>query len=164
MVLQADKKLTVKFMWPNQFQCKFLWFNSWNNPLIMRALVTIAMCPLSEVCLCTVRTYENCKWLSAVRNRKFSLSEVLVYTGKSLKNALHVLQWAKRHLSDIGQWKNQDHSHSHYQVILVWRYQAGRQFHGPCLLLSRPYYEPLLWFIILHKNRSMWMVFSKWWD
>ena len=34
-------------------------------------------------------------------------------TGKSLKNALDILQYAKRHLSDwshVEQWKNQAHS------------------------------------------------------
>ena len=34
----------------------------------------------------------------------------MVDTGKSLKNVLHVLRYAKRHLSDwsdIEQWKNQ---------------------------------------------------------
>ena len=48
-------------------------------------------------------------------------------TGKSLKNALHILQYAKRHLSgwsDVKQRKNQACSHSHYWVTLVWRHQA----------------------------------------
>jgi len=51
-------------------------------------------------------------------------------TGKSLKNALHVLRCAKRHLSgwsNIKQWKNQARSLSRFRVMLVWRYQAGRQ-------------------------------------
>ena len=51
-------------------------------------------------------------------------------TGKSLKNALHVLWCAKRHLSgwsDVEQWKNQARSLSRYRVTLVWRHQAGRQ-------------------------------------
>jgi len=48
-------------------------------------------------------------------------------TGKSLKNALHVRRYVKRHLSswsDIEQWKNQAGSLSHYRVTLVWRHQA----------------------------------------
>jgi len=47
-------------------------------------------------------------------------------TGMSLKNTLHVLWYAKRHLlgwSDIEQWKNQARSLSHYWVTLVWRHQ-----------------------------------------
>ena len=43
-------------------------------------------------------------------------------TGKSMKNALYVLQYAKRHLSgqsDVEQQKNQAHSLSRYQVTLV---------------------------------------------
>ena len=38
-------------------------------------------------------------------------------TGKSMKKALYVLRYAKRHLSGqsvIKQWKNQTHSLSHY--------------------------------------------------
>jgi len=49
------------------------------------------------------------------------------HNGKSLKNALHILQYAKRHLpgwSDIEQWKNQAGSLSRYRVTLVWRHQA----------------------------------------
>jgi len=33
-----------------------------------------------------------------------------------------------------------------------WRIKAGFQvilLHGPCLILGPPYYEPLLWFMIL---------------
>ena len=48
-------------------------------------------------------------------------------TDKSLKNALHVQLYAKRHLSgwsDVEQWKNQAHSLSRYRVTLVWRHQA----------------------------------------
>jgi len=48
-------------------------------------------------------------------------------TGKSLKNALHVLRCAKRHLSgwsDVKQWRNQACSLSCYQVRLVRRHQA----------------------------------------
>ena len=48
-------------------------------------------------------------------------------TGKSMKNALYVLQYAKRHLSgwsNVEQWKNQAHSLSRYQVMLVWRNQS----------------------------------------
>ena len=43
-------------------------------------------------------------------------------TGKSLKNALHVPRYAKRHLSgwsDVEQWKNQAGILSRYQVTLV---------------------------------------------
>jgi len=46
-------------------------------------------------------------------------------TGKSLKNALDALWYAKRHLSgwsDVEQWKNQAHSP---RVTLIWRHQAG---------------------------------------
>ena len=38
----------------------------------------------------------------------------------------------------------------HPSVIKI---EAGFQvilFCGPCLLLGRPYYEPLLWFMMLH--------------
>jgi len=51
-------------------------------------------------------------------------------TGKSLKNALYILRYAKRHLSswsDVEQCKNQARSLSRYRVTLVWRHQAGRQ-------------------------------------
>ena len=51
-------------------------------------------------------------------------------TGKSMKNALHILQYAKRHLSgwsDVEQWKNHSRSLSCYRVTLVWRHQADRQ-------------------------------------
>ena len=50
-------------------------------------------------------------------------------TSKSLKNALHILWYAKRHLSswsNVEQWKNQACSLSCYQVTLIWR-KAGRQ-------------------------------------
>jgi len=40
-------------------------------------------------------------------------------TGKSLKNALHVLRYATMHLSGVEQWKNQACSLSRYQVTLV---------------------------------------------
>ena len=43
-------------------------------------------------------------------------------TGKSMKNALYVLRYAKRHLSersDIKQRKNQARSLSRYRVVLV---------------------------------------------
>ena len=46
-------------------------------------------------------------------------------TGKSMKNALYVLQYAKRHLSgrsDVKQWKDQARSLSRYRVTLVWRH------------------------------------------
>jgi len=51
-------------------------------------------------------------------------------TGKSLKNALHKLWCAKRHLSgwsNIEQWKNQARSLSCYRVTLVWRHQLVNQ-------------------------------------
>jgi len=41
---------------------------------------------------------------------------------KSMKNALHVQRYGKRHLSD-----EMYHSLSHCWVTWVWRYQAGRQ-------------------------------------
>jgi len=50
-------------------------------------------------------------------------------TCKSMKNALYVLQYAKKHLlvwSDVEQWKNQACSLNHCQVMLVWRCQSGR--------------------------------------
>ena len=43
-------------------------------------------------------------------------------TGKSMKNALHVLRYAKRHLSgrsDVEQLKNQARNLSRYRVTLV---------------------------------------------
>ena len=48
-------------------------------------------------------------------------------TGKSMKNALYILQHAKRHLSgqsNVEQWKNEAHSRSCYWVTLVWRHQS----------------------------------------
>ena len=51
-------------------------------------------------------------------------------TSKSLKNTLHVLWYAKRHLSgwsDVEQGNNQGRSHSHYWVMLSWRHQSVRQ-------------------------------------
>jgi len=48
--------------------------------------------------------------------------------GKSMKNALHVQWYGKRHLSgwsDIEQRKNR--SLSHFWVMRIWRHQAGRQ-------------------------------------
>ena len=48
-------------------------------------------------------------------------------TGKSMKNALYVLWYAKRHLSgwsDVKQWKNQARSLCHYRVTLIWRHQS----------------------------------------
>ena len=48
-------------------------------------------------------------------------------TGKSMKNALYVLWYAKRHLSgrsDVKQWKHQACSFSRYHVMLVWRHQS----------------------------------------
>jgi len=49
---------------------------------------------------------------------------------KSIKNALYVQRYGKRHLlswSDIEQWKNQARSLSHCWVTRVWRHQEGRQ-------------------------------------
>jgi len=63
----------------------------------------------------------QCFWLSA---KKWNTKED---TGKSLKNELDILQYAKRHLSgwsDVEQWKNQARSLSCYQVMLVWRHQS----------------------------------------
>ena len=51
-------------------------------------------------------------------------------TGKSMKNALYILQYSKRHLSgrnNIEQWKNQARSLSCYWVTLVWRHQSVSQ-------------------------------------
>ena len=51
-------------------------------------------------------------------------------TGKSLKNTLYALRYAKRYLSgwsNIKQWKNQARSLSRYRVMLDWRYQSVRQ-------------------------------------
>ena len=47
-------------------------------------------------------------------------------TGKSMKNALYVLWYAKRHLSgqsNVEQWNNQACSLGRYRVMLVWRNQ-----------------------------------------
>ena len=67
-------------------------------------------------------------------------------TGKSMKNILYILRYAKRHLlgrSDMyKQWKNQACSAylSHYQhVTLVWRHQSvtqgvSRKFHSTTIL------------------------------
>ena len=47
-------------------------------------------------------------------------------TGKSMKNALYLLQYAKN-LSDrsnVEQWKNQACNFSRYQVTLDWRNQS----------------------------------------
>ena len=60
-------------------------------------------------------------------------------TGKSLKNALHVLQYAKRHhsgWSNVEQWKNQAGSLSRYRVTLVWRHQLVSQFVGNWFFLK----------------------------
>ena len=51
-------------------------------------------------------------------------------TGKSLKNALHVLRYAKRHLSwwrDVEQRKNQAGSLSRYWVFM-WFYFVGHAY------------------------------------
>jgi len=51
-------------------------------------------------------------------------------TGKSMKNALHAQQYGKTHpssWSNVKQQKNQAHSLSHCQVMLVWRHQSVRQ-------------------------------------
>ena len=51
-------------------------------------------------------------------------------TGKSMKNTLHILRYAKRHLSswsDVQQWKNQACSLSCYRGTLVWRHQSVTQ-------------------------------------
>ena len=53
-------------------------------------------------------------------------------TGKSMKNALYILWYAKRHLSgwsDIKQWKNQVHSLSRYRVMFLWRHQSDTHRH-----------------------------------
>jgi len=50
--------------------------------------------------------------------------------GKSMKNALYVLQHGKRHLlgwSDVEQRKYQAHILSHCRITWVGRHQAGRQ-------------------------------------
>ena len=57
-------------------------------------------------------------------------------TGKSTKNTLHILWYAKRHLSgqsDVKQCKNHARSLSRYQVMLVGRHQVSRKF---CLTLK----------------------------
>ena len=49
-------------------------------------------------------------------------------TGKSMKNALYVLRYAKRHLSgwsDVKQWNIQARSFSRYRVKFVWRHQSA---------------------------------------
>ena len=64
-------------------------------------------------------------------NLHFSLLAKMNGTqSRTLKNALHVLQYAKRHLSgwsDVEQCKNQARSLSRYRVTLVWRHQAVSQ-------------------------------------
>ena len=46
-------------------------------------------------------------------------------TCKSLKNTLHILRYAKRHLSGWSeQWKNQAGILSRYRVMLIWRHHA----------------------------------------
>ena len=59
-------------------------------------------------------------------NRHFAVSKDEWYTkedtGKSMKNALYVLRYAKRHLlgqSDVKQSKKQARSLSRYRVMLV---------------------------------------------
>ena len=55
-------------------------------------------------------------------------------TGKSVKNALYMLRYAKMHLlgwSDFEQWKKIKpvllHSLSHCQVMFIWKHQAVSQ-------------------------------------
>jgi len=66
--------------------------------------------------------YENFhyKWIHHVPTTKEGC-------GKSIKNALHVQQYGKRHLlgwSNVKQWKNQAFSLSHCLVTWIWRHQA----------------------------------------
>jgi len=86
--------------------------------------------------------YEKCGWFLVMQRKPSRATTNLMLfivskdewntkedTGKFLKNALNVLQCAKRHLlgwSDVEQWKNQACSLSRYLVTLVWRHQAGR--------------------------------------
>jgi len=53
--------------------------------------------------------------------------------GRTMMQALELLQLAKRHISrqsNIDRWRNQACSYSHYQVMLVWRHQLVNVHHG----------------------------------
>jgi len=77
-------------------------------------------------------------------NRRFSVSkdewDIKENTGKSMKNALYVLQYAKRYLlswNDAEQWKNQVCSIIHCQVMIVENFKIIEAFPGPpCWLLK----------------------------
>jgi len=78
--------------------------------------------------------YENYGWyhVPTTKLTLFVVNKDEWYTkegrAKSMKNALYVQWYGKRHLSnwsDIEQWKNQARSLSHYWVTWVWRHQAG---------------------------------------
>jgi len=84
--------------------------------------------------------YENYGWFLVIQRKPSCATTKLMFftvskdewntkedTGKSLKNALDILWYTKRHLSgwsDVEQWKNQVGSLGCYRVMLVWRYQA----------------------------------------
>jgi len=62
--------------------------------------------------------------LSAVSKDEWNTKEG---SSKSMKNALHVLRYAKRHLlsqSGIEQWKNQARSLVLCRITLVWRHRS----------------------------------------
>ena len=61
-------------------------------------------------CYCQINTFDVSK------DERYTKED----TGKSMKNALYVLRYAKSHLSGQSQTvKNQARSLSHYQVTLV---------------------------------------------
>ena len=76
--------------------------------------------------------YEKCRqfWLCKGSNHQIDTYTVSKDkwgtkedTGKSMKNTLYVLWYAKWHLY-IKQWKYQARSLSHYQIMLFWRHQS----------------------------------------
>jgi len=84
--------------------------------------------------------YENCRrfngshHVSTTKSTLFMVNKNEWYTkegrGKSMKNALCVQRYGKRHLSgwsDVEKQKNQARSVSHCWVMRVWRHQAVSQ-------------------------------------
>jgi len=103
-------------------------------------------------------------------NQHVSLSAKMNDTlvSKSMKNALYVLWYAKRHIlgwSDTKKWKNRASGLSHCRVTLVWRHQAVNQsVRKFCLkaclgiILPNQYYPIIVW-----ENRSQFLdEFTSW--
>jgi len=97
-----------------------------NNCLKSTSVIKVATMKIQTIRFGTISITQRKPSHATTKLMLFTVSKDEWNTLESLKNALNVLWYAKRHLlgwSDVEQWKNQFCSLSCYRVTLVWRHQ-----------------------------------------